>query len=102
MWSGGGTRPGKEAPPADALRVLAVAWRPEGWPDPGLPADLVFLGLVGLTDPIRPGVEEAIGRCARAGIRTIMLTGDQRATAEAVGRRLGLPSEAIRSRVTPE
>ena len=86
----------------DALRVLAVAWRPDGWPDDGLPADLVFLGLVGLADPIRPGVEEAIGRCARAGIRTVMLTGDQRATAEAVGRRLGLPPEAIRSRVTPE
>ena len=72
----------------------------------GLPrafrADLVFLGLVGLADPVRPGVEEAIGRCARAGIRTVMLTGDQRATAEAVGRQLGLPPEAIRSRVTPE
>jgi Ca2+-transporting ATPase len=87
---------------ADGLRVLAIAWRPEGWPEDGLPADLLFLGLVGLADPVRPGVEEAIGRCARAGIRTIMLTGDQRATAEAVGRRLGLPLEAIRSRVTPE
>jgi Ca2+-transporting ATPase len=87
---------------ADALRVLAVAWRPDGWPDHGLPAGLVFLGLVGLADPIRPGVEEALGRCAQAGIRTIMLTGDQRATAQAVGRQLGLPPEAIRSRVTPE
>jgi len=87
---------------ADGLRVLAVAWRPEGWPEDDLPADLIFLGLVGLADPIRPGVEEAIGRCDRAGIRTVMLTGDQRATAEAVGRQLGLPPEAIRSRVTPE
>jgi Ca2+-transporting ATPase len=90
-----------EALAADGLRVLAVAWR-EGWTEDGLPADLIFLGLVGLADPIRPGVEEAIGRCARAGIRTVMLTGDQRATAEAVGRQLGLPPEAIRSRVTPE
>ena len=95
-------RADNDALAADALRVLAVAWRPEGWPDQGLPADLVFLGLVGLADPIRPGVEEAIGRCARAGIRTVMLTGDQRATAEAVGRQLGLVPEAIRSRVTPE
>jgi len=95
-------RAGNDALAADALRVLAVAWRPQGWPDHGFPADLVFLGLVGLADPIRPGVEEAIGRCARAGIRTVMLTGDQRSTAEAVGRRLGLPPEAIRSRMTPE
>jgi P-type Ca2+ transporter type 2C len=87
---------------ADALRVLAVAWNPDGWPAEGLPSDLVFLGLVGLADPLRAGVEEAIGRCARAGIRTMMLTGDQRATAEAVGSRLGLPPDAIRSRVTPE
>jgi len=87
---------------AEALRVLAVAWRPDGWPEDGRPSDLVFLGLVGLADPVRAGVEDAIGRCARAGIRTIMLTGDQRATAEAVGRQLGLSAEAIRSRVTPE
>ena len=98
----GRIRADNDALAADALRVLAVAWRPEGWPEDGLPADLICLGLVGLADPIRPGVEEAIGRCARAGIRTMMLTGDQRATAEAVGRRLGLPPEAIRSRVTPE
>ena len=86
----------------EGLRVLAVAWRPEGWPDDGRPTDLTFLGLVGLADPVRSAVPQAIARCAQAGIRTVMLTGDQRATAEAVGKQLGLPAEAIHSRVSPE
>jgi Ca2+-transporting ATPase len=51
---------------------------------------------------VRAGVREAIARCGEAGIRTLMLTGDQRATAEAVGRQLGLDADAIRSRVSPE
>src|SRR5215470_17345383 len=95
-------RGANDALAAEALRVLAIAWRPDGWPANGRPSDLVFLGLVGLVDPVRPEVETAIDQCARAGIRTIMLTGDQRPTAEAVGRQLGLAPEAIRSRVTPE
>jgi Ca2+-transporting ATPase len=82
-------------------RVLAFAWR-EGWPAEGRVEDLTFLGLVGLADPPRPGVREAIARCREAGIRTLMLTGDQRLTAEAVGRALGLAPDAIRSRVSPE
>jgi Ca2+-transporting ATPase len=87
---------------ADGLRVLAVAWRPDGWPPDGRVEDLTFLGFVGLRDPVKPGVKDAIARCATAGIRTVMLTGDQRATAEAIGRELGLPPDAIRSRVSPE
>jgi len=87
---------------AEGLRVLAVAWRPEGWPDAVRPDGLTLLGFVALHDPVRPGVREAIARCAQAGIHTIMLTGDQRSTAEAVGRDLGLDPEAIRSRVSPE
>jgi Ca2+-transporting ATPase len=86
----------------EGLRVLAVAWRSDGGDEDGRLADLTFLGFVGLEDPVRPGVREAIARCAEAGIRTIMLTGDQRSTAEAVGRALGLAPDAIRSRVTPE
>jgi Ca2+-transporting ATPase len=82
--------------------VLAVAWRPEGWPESAGIQGLTFLGFVGLEDPVRAGVREAIARCAAAGIRTVMLTGDQRSTAEAVGRQLGLAPEAIRSRVSPE
>jgi Ca2+-transporting ATPase len=88
---------------ADAgFRVLAVAWRPGGAPRADEIADLTFLGLIGLEDPLRSGVKEAIARCRTAGIRTIMLTGDQRMTAEAIGRQLGLPADAIRSRVSPE
>jgi Ca2+-transporting ATPase len=86
------------------FRVLALAWR-AGWDDrDGLDAvtGLAFLGFVALEDPVRPGVQEAIARCGSAGIRTLMLTGDQRATAEAVGRQLGLGADAIRSRVSPE
>ena len=83
-------------------RVLAIAWRPEGWGDDDSLASLTFLGFVAMEDPVRPGVKEAIARCREAGIRTVMLTGDQRATAEAVGRELGLRPEEIRSRVTAE
>jgi Ca2+-transporting ATPase len=85
----------------DGLRVLAIAWRPGEW-DGSAIERLTYLGLVGLEDPVRSGVREAIARCADAGIRTIMLTGDQRATAEAIGRQLGLAPESIRSRVSPE
>ena len=83
-------------------RVLAVAWRPEGWPEGERFEGLTFLGFVAFEDPLRAGVKEAIARCREAGIRTIMLTGDQRPTAEAVGRELGLAADAIRSRVSPE
>jgi P-type Ca2+ transporter type 2C len=86
----------------EGLRVLAVAWRPEGWPADGHVDDLTFVGLLGLQDPVKRGVKEAIAQCAAAGIQTVMLTGDQRATAEAVGRQLGLRPDAIRSRVSPE
>jgi Ca2+-transporting ATPase len=85
----------------NGLRVLAIAWRPEEWEGPAIEG-LTFLGFVGLEDPVRPGVREAIACCATAGIRTIMLTGDQRSTAEAIGRHLGLTPESIRSRVSPQ
>ena len=86
----------------EGLRVLAIAWRPVKRLEDAPLEDLTFLGLVGLEDPLRPGVKEAIADCGAAGIRTIMLTGDQQLTAEAVGRALGLAPDAIRSRVTPE
>jgi P-type Ca2+ transporter type 2C len=86
---------------AEGLRVLAVAWRPVAVEDAAV-EELVFLGFVGLVDPVRPGVRDAIASCREAGIRTVMLTGDQQVTAETVGRQLGLDAEAIRSRVSPE
>ncbi len=87
---------------AEGLRVLALAWRPVDTIATGAASDLVFLGFVGLVDPVRPGVKDAIASCREAGIRTVMLTGDQQLTAETVGRQLGLEPEAIRSRVSPE
>jgi Ca2+-transporting ATPase len=87
---------------SDGLRVLAVAWRPLAAGESQAAEALTLLGLVGLADPERAGVREAIATCRQAGVETIMLTGDQRATAIAIGRRLGLDAEAVRSRVSPE
>ncbi len=49
-----------------------------------------FLGLLGLADPVRPKVKEALGECYRAGIRTIMITGDYPGTAQNIARQIGL------------
>jgi P-type Ca2+ transporter type 2C len=49
-----------------------------------------FIGLLGLEDPVRPGVKEAIGLCYQAGIRTIMITGDYPGTAQNIAREIGL------------
>ena len=54
------------------------------------PSDLVFLGLVAMTDPPRPGVPEALDRCRRAGIGVVMVTGDHATTAAAIAERIGL------------
>lgn len=78
----------------DALRVLALAYRPlEKRGEPLREEDennLVFLGLVGIIDPPRPEVKRAIAVCRRAGIRTVMITGDFPTTARAIGEELGL------------
>jgi len=74
----------------DGLRVIALATRevPSDEADPY--RELVFLGLVGLADPPRPEVREALARCRSAGIEIVMVTGDQPATARYVARALGL------------
>jgi calcium-translocating P-type ATPase len=71
------------------LRVLMVA---EGAPDtlPDDPQELVALGFVGLSDPLRPGVQAAVGRCREAGVRVVMLTGDHPATARVIAEQVGL------------
>ena len=85
---------------ARGLRLLGLAYGPVAESDEASLRGLTFVGFVGLTDPPAPGVEDALLELRDAGIRTVMLTGDQRWTAEAIARRLGL-SEVF-SRVTPE
>ncbi len=80
------------------LRVLGLAYRrlpkpltpTEHVPEP---SELVFIGLVGMMDPPRRGVKEAIQDCQRAGIRVLMITGDHAETARAIGRELGIAGE---------
>ena len=84
---------------AQALRVLAAAYRTwDRLPAPLTPAaaenQMVFLGLVGMLDPVRPQVPGAVRACRSAGIRTVMITGDHPDTAAAIGRTLGLVSSA--------
>lgn len=75
-----------------ALRVLAFAYRdsPEMINGTAQESGLVFLGLVGMTDPARAEARVAIERCRRAGIRPVMITGDHPATARAVAEELTL------------
>ncbi|MBK9116380.1 MAG: cation-translocating P-type ATPase [Betaproteobacteria bacterium] len=73
----------------DALRVLAVATRTGATPE-NAQRDLTFLGLVGMIDPPRPEVRDAIATCERAGIVVVMITGDHPTTARAVARELDL------------
>jgi Ca2+-transporting ATPase len=74
----------------EGLRILAVASGPVREASEQALGGLTFAGFVGLADPPAPGVKETIARLRAAGLRTVMLTGDQRLTAEAVGRQLGL------------
>jgi sodium/potassium-transporting ATPase subunit alpha len=78
-----------------ALRVLALAYQevastPTRFSPDSLERDLIFAGLVGIMDPPRPEVAGAIRRCHEAGIRVLMITGDHRLTASAIGREIGL------------
>jgi Ca2+-transporting ATPase len=79
---------------ARALRVLAVGVRSLGGDDdgsvPDMAHDLTFVGLVGMIDPISDGVTDTVSICRRAGIRVVMITGDQLATASEIARQLGI------------
>ena len=82
-----------------ALRVLAAAKRDwsekpvENTPD-YLEHDLIFLGLTGMIDPVRPEVKAAIEECRSAGIRAVMITGDHKDTAVAIAKELGIITDA--------
>lgn len=86
-----------------ALRVLACGYKqlscvPEDQSPDNIENELVFCGLVGMIDPVRPEVKAAIEECRAAGIRPIMITGDHKDTAVAIALELGIikdKSEAI-------
>lgn len=83
---------------AEGLRVLAVAQgsHPDTrWPASAHDFDFEWLGLIGLADPLRPEVPEAMAQCLRAGIRVIMITGDHPATAQAIARQAGLQADRV-------
>jgi len=94
----------QEAMAEQGLRVLALAYRPlePPWQQADLEKDLVFAGLVGLEDPPRPEVPEAIRKCEEAGIRVIMVTGDHPHTARAIAREIGLVRSESPSVITGE
>ena len=82
-----------------ALRVLSLAVKvhqvkPDDFAPEALENELIFVGLVGMIDPIRPEVKDAVAECREAGIRPIMITGDQLDTAVAIGKELGIIESA--------
>jgi len=83
-----------QAAAAQGRRVLGVARasfsRAEMLPEHRHDFAFEFLGLAGLHDPLRPGVADAVAECTRAGIRTVMITGDYPGTALAIAREIGL------------
>lgn len=81
-----------------ALRVLGVAYKkydvkPENCEPEKIENNLIFIGFVGMIDPCRPEVYDAIKECRSAGIRPIMITGDHKDTAVAIGKELGIISD---------
>jgi Ca2+-transporting ATPase len=76
-----------------ALRTLGFAYRRTG------EERFTFIGLVGLSDPLRPEIKSAVAKCRKAGIRVIMLTGDHRNTAEEIAKQAGI--DEVYARMTP-
>lgn len=83
---------------ARGLRVLGVATSMIAgptWPDTQQELSVQFLGLVGLLDPLRPGVPEAVAECRRAGLQVKMITGDYPVTASAIAGEAGLRRQPV-------
>jgi Ca2+-transporting ATPase len=84
----------------DAMRVMAFAYAdlPAGVDDvqdEHIRHDMVFVGLAGMSDPPRDEAKEAVKLCQQAGIRVVMITGDNRITAESVAKQLELPTGEV-------
>ena len=82
----------------DGMRVLGVTFRPlEAPPTDGreesLERDLIFVGIVGMIDPPRPEVKDAVQTCKTAGIRPVMITGDHPLTAQHIARELSIAAD---------
>ncbi|MFH0949293.1 MAG: calcium-translocating P-type ATPase, PMCA-type [Candidatus Aenigmatarchaeota archaeon] len=77
---------------SNALRVLGFAYK-EGEKSPE--KDMIFLGMIGMLDPPRKEVKEAMMKCKDAHIRTIMITGDNKITAQAIAKEIGLEGNAM-------
>ncbi|MBQ3411489.1 MAG: cation-translocating P-type ATPase [Oscillospiraceae bacterium] len=82
----------------NALRVITVAYRelesvPENPKSDEVERDLIFMGLVGMIDPPRPEVKDAVDLCRQAGIKPVMITGDHVITASAIAKDLGILTE---------
>lgn len=80
-----------------ALRVIAVGYKdldflPQKIDTNTIENNLIFVGLIGMIDPPREGVKEAVKTCKRAGIKTVMITGDHIATAKAIAKELNILS----------
>ncbi len=87
-----------EAMASRGMRILGVAQSVHGAPD--MPASqhdfpFAFVGLVGLADPLRATVPEAVRECRAAGIKVSMITGDHAATAQAIARQAGIDAELV-------
>lgn len=77
----------------EGLRMIAIAFREGESSTRSLTDNLTFAGLLGLLDPPREDVQQAILECGNAGIGVVMITGDHPATAENIGKKLGLLNE---------
>ncbi len=80
---------------SEALRVLALAYRKMGPEEDfeekdGLESDLIYVGLVGMMDPPRKEAKEAVELCEKAGIKVVMITGDNKDTAAAIASEIGI------------
>ncbi len=82
------------------LRIIALAYKPAAADmkkleeKPSLYEDFVFVGLMGIKDPLRKEAKETISLCNKAGIKTVMITGDHKLTAQAIAQELGLPAKS--------
>ena len=78
-----------------ALRVIAIAYKdvdilPANIESSSIESNLNFVGLMGMIDPPRDGVKKAVEECKKAGIKTVMITGDHISTAKAIAEKLGI------------